>query len=304
MYGIGQVLNAVSMALTPQLISAGLGSWTIACNVVFSRCILLEVVGATRAFSIMGLMLAMLTMLLMSPSPEDKNVSMDSTAVVQLSIVIKRLLNPGFLIFTASLPFSFALLSAVAKKQRDGTFNSRIQLPLTMVAWSWAGAIAGSYTQMLVKCIADFFSAELKSSNPGGAQDGRSCGFGCWTFWILLAVAALAFGVAEIHLSNLAFKSGDMICAVPLYMSLEMILQLITGIIFFHEFRGFTSQIHMIIFLVSFALILLFLFLLANATVSSESKEPSSESRSPSREGILQLAIQPLQDPRELRLTS
>merc|ERR1719353_930365 len=88
-----------------------------------------------------------------------------------------------------------------------------------------------------------------------------------WRYWQTYVIAgfALSCAPAELHFLNLALKSGDAIFVVPVYLALGMTCQLLTGMVFFQEYRNFSSINHAVCFSCSVAVTLLFVVILTKA---------------------------------------
>jgi len=119
-----------------------------------------------------------------------------------------------------------------------------------------AAAIFSGYTALLFKCIAEIIASAGLGRNP----------FHCWQVYVILAVA-LSCAPTELHFLNLALQLGDAIFVVPVYLALGMVSQLLTGMIFFEEYKDFVSASHAIEFAISVSITLLFVMIMAKANV-------------------------------------
>eukprot|EP00929_Paragymnodinium_shiwhaense_P065649 TRINITY_DN32890_c0_g1_i2.p1 TRINITY_DN32890_c0_g1~~TRINITY_DN32890_c0_g1_i2.p1 ORF type:complete len:619 (+),score=135.49 TRINITY_DN32890_c0_g1_i2:111-1967(+) len=155
---------------------------------------------------------------------------------------------------------SAAAARAAARKAADVARRS-----MAPFSWATAAAISAGYTALLFKCV-----AEMLASAPADLtqQDSsRPPVQPLWFHWQTYAIACAALSVApaELHYLNLALQSGEALFVVPTYLALGMLAQLSTGIVFFEEFKDFSSRRHALSFAASVGLTLTFVVLMAKA---------------------------------------
>lgn len=273
MYLVAQVIFLVAMSMTPQVILACLASWTLVCNAIFARTILKESIGFKQGVAMAGLMASTATVVCTSPRPPDVDTWTASEMLDRLHSPIfcmvlgllatmlfaLRILavNPGQLECIRALvtrlckdafnrlwlkevparvptPTGAGPASSVSGASFDSSAanSSDMRASLLLSAfWAYASAEAGAFAALFFKCISELLArATLHQVGPWHE----------WQFYVLLT-SALCCCPTELHCLNLALKSGDAVYVVPMYLALNMLCQLVTGGIFFDEFRYFRS---------------------------------------------------------------
>merc|ERR1719305_2171034 len=130
-----------------------------------------------------------------------------------------------------------------------------------------AAAIFSGFTALLFKCLAELIaSAGKEYLDTGSGKENMLSPWRCWQTYAIACVA-LSCAPAELHFLNLALQSGDAIFVVPVYLALGMVSQLLTGMIFFEEYKDFVSASHAIEFAISVSITLLFVMIMAKANV-------------------------------------
>lgn len=275
-----QVINMVAMAMTPQVVLSCLGAWTLVCNAAFAHLILGESLTAAQRLAVLGLVLAMATVVYNAPRPPPK-------AAVRRSgndgDVAERLAG-RFLSFEVEVLIAGTLMVVCLARSLAGIGAPRASTPqdafdeaeayarsiaalpegelppveeaprrvLAPLSWATLAAISAGYTALLFKCIAEIIAG-------GGLVAVYS--------WETYAIAAVALSCAptELHCLNLALQTGEAIFVIPMYLTLGMMAQLTTGAVFFQEFKNFNSRSHAIGFAAGVALTVTFVVAMAKA---------------------------------------
>mmetsp|Transcript_29425 Transcript_29425/g.68520 ORF Transcript_29425/g.68520 Transcript_29425/m.68520 type:complete len:505 (-) Transcript_29425:171-1685(-) len=103
MYMAAQAINMVSMGMTPQLLLAVLGSWTLVVNTIFARVFLNESVGTLRACAVTGLVVSTVVVVYNAPRPSAEEEARQR----QMDFLGDRFTSVEFLALTA---FFFAIV--------------------------------------------------------------------------------------------------------------------------------------------------------------------------------------------------
>lgn len=268
-----QIINMVAMAMTPQVVLSCLGSWTLACNTLFARCILKETLSALQTLAVAGLVVSSALVISSAPRPcGGPGPSANALA--------RRFLSPEFEALTAILLavvcFARILASVVLRTPAQPAIvvlqatapAGKIEGPRTLapegrhlsapLSWAAMAAVGAGYTALLFKCVAEIVAGPLV--HPEAALPW-------WCSWetYAITVVALVCAPAELHCLNLALQCGEAALVVPAYLTLGMLAQLTTGAVFFGELRSFQSASHAVCFGVSVLLTLVFVVLMAKA---------------------------------------
>jgi len=131
-------------------------------------------------------------------------------------------------------------------------------------AWALTAAVAAGYTALLFKCIAELIA---------GAAGAPRLLLLRWETYVLVSTA-LIVAPSELHCLNMALQSGDAVSVIPMYLAMGMLAQLITGGVFFREFRDFRSVADAALFAASVALMLSSVVFMARAQATSVEDVP------------------------------
>lgn len=274
-----QVINIVAMAHAPQMVLSCLGSWSLVCNAIFARVILGEEVGRTQAAAVLGLVGAVLVIVLNAPqAPNDKASTSAATLVADFQ-------RPSFEVLTALLLSSTLLLRAAAEGYQctasKGSKEIAAAVPqplLGPLSWAAASAVAGSYSALLFKCIAELVATSTSTAKATPfppspwqhalAEPDQARPLSTLFCWQSLAIVtgALLLAPAQVHLLNRALENGEAVIVVPAYFALGMIAQLLTGAVFFQELRDFDSTGRVVGFTIGVCLSLVFVVVMAKAS--------------------------------------
>lgn len=289
-----QLINMVSMAMTPQSVLSCLGSWTLVCNTVFARLILGECMSQTQVVAICGLILTTGAIISTAPRPLHDTGTIQSlsidflvsrftcwefdclTVVLFASTCVTWVLGSSgrllgvpssrtFLTDSEDDEVAFgSAMSVTASATAAAQLATKMAVPFSR---AMAAAITSGYTALLFKCLSEIIAS------AGVAHLNSEDGSGPWCYWETYAIAAVAVSCApaELHFLNLALQAGDAIFVVPVYLALGMSSQLLTGMVFFQEYRNFASEdgaysvLHIAKFACSVCMALFFVVVMAKA---------------------------------------
>lgn len=150
-------------------------------------------------------------------------------------------------------------VAEAARKARDVARKSAV--PFCFAA---SAAVAAGYTALLFKCVAELLAGSGAAVAGGLASSRDEHPWMCWESYLILA-SALSCAPAELHFLNLALQEGEASFVVPTYLSLGMIAQLSTGVVFFEEYLDFASPQHAVEFGCSVLMTLISVVLMAKA---------------------------------------
>mmetsp|Transcript_133779 Transcript_133779/g.266930 ORF Transcript_133779/g.266930 Transcript_133779/m.266930 type:complete len:407 (+) Transcript_133779:47-1267(+) len=278
-----QIINMVAMAMTPQVVLSCLGSWTLACNAIFTRLILKESLSRSRTAAIVGLVIATALVISTAPRPSADHLA------TNIDRLTDRFVSPEFETLTAFLlglvlvarvlaahpeDDLCAVASGALTKARDGRqgLEAALLAPVPQphkvlvcvpLAWATMAAIGAGYTALLFKCVAEILAAPL--IQPGVPVPW----FFRWEPYAIVGVALLC-APTELHCLNLALQRGEAGLVVPAYLTLGMLAQMATGAVFFQEFRDFSSRAHTAAFCCSVLLTLMLVRFMAQSTEEAE----------------------------------
>jgi len=266
-----QFINFIAMALAPQAVLSCLGSWSLACNILFARWILGEVMGFRKTICVCGLVFAVTLVILGAPAPGE-----DEENVVDVRSLSLGFVRWDFDLLATMLVCSVLFLHGTRKacgpkdsavppmlrqdsndsnRSFSGRMSSRHIAELARdavdpAAWAATAAVASGFTALLFKCIAEVLAAT-----------GHAPWWQCWQTYAILA-AAVTCAPAEIHMLNLALRAGQAVVVVPAYFALGMLAQLSTGAVFFQEYMNFRTRTQELTFSVGVASALVFVALI------------------------------------------
>lgn len=236
LYACAQVINMVSMAMTPQVILSCLGSWTLVCNTVFAHLLLGEQVCRKQMLAVVALVVSTAFVIYTAPRPSPEEEAEKPT----LDDLTARFSSPDFGGLTAAA-IVVAVSARLVASRRIGEVpmtsvetaeeERRLQA-VVPIAWSVVAAIAAGYTALLFKCIAELIA---------GYNTALDELLWRWQTYVLLAVA-VTVAPSELHCLNMALQTGDAVFVVPMYLAMGMLSQLTTGGVFFREFQDFHSM--------------------------------------------------------------
>jgi len=310
-----QIINMVSMAMTPQAVLSCLGSWTMVCNAVFARILLKENLSRIQVVAVVGLIFSTIAVICFAPRPSLDEERLGETA----SFLGSRFVSSEFELLTAILLCFVCMTRMLAYGLCGWERGSRAQIdddpmakasagaksmsPQTIVfprprspsaeaaaaaaiaakkakeiawesmdpfSWATAAAVAAGYTALLFKCVAELLARVGTVVTGGRPRDDNP--LACWQTYVI-AGAAFSCAPAELHFLNLSLQAGEAVFVVPVYLALGMVAQLLTGVVFFQEFRDFSSVWHFAAFCTSVVLILIFVVQMTKAQASQARTE-------------------------------
>lgn len=290
LYTLAQIINMVSMAMTPQVVLSCLGSWTLVCNTVCAHLILGERVVKEQILAVCALVISTACVLFNAPRPsqaeeadkpslEEMMMRFHSQEFVILTVLVVSLMAIAR-VLTIVLQSGFkghSQTATSAELERPSDFFSLDEQSSSIVipaSWALIAAAYAGYTALLFKCI-----AELIAGGPLVAL------FSQWQTYIVLSVALLC-APSELHCLNMALQSGSAVLVVPLYLSLGMLSQLCTGAVFFQEYRDFRSDNDVLLFAASVGMSLLSVVAMARAQVIAVRDSPEFVERLDSQESV------------------
>lgn len=251
---LAQIINMVSMAMTPQMVLCCLGAWTLVCNVVFAHLILGESVGRQQALAVIGIIISTVLVIYSAPRPRALHLR-------TVEDFAGRFCSPDFDALTFVMLGILTMLRVLAMSEgpgRSGKGQDWSKAMLLPTSFAAAAAVGAGYTALLFKCIAELMASMATSTNP------ESSPLHSWKTYAIL-LAGLSCAPTELHCLNLALQAGDAVFVVPTYLTLSMLAQLSTGAVFFQECRDFTSPMHAATFCLSVALTLACVVAMAHA---------------------------------------
>jgi hypothetical protein len=238
-----QLINMVSMAMTPQAVLSCLGAWTLVCNTLFARLLLGETVCRGQALAGLGLVGAMALVVYNAPRVPVSQEGYHGDVL----LLAARFASPEFewltlLLVGAAFLARFLAMGLPPPSAAGGCAGGAFlrldcfRRILEPVSWAAAAAVAAGYTALLFKCL-----AELLASHARGPTAPPM-----WSCWETYAMACMALWCAptELHFLNLALQTGEAVLVVPTYLALGMLSQLLTGAVIFKEFQYFSSASH------------------------------------------------------------
>mmetsp|Transcript_3297 Transcript_3297/g.7798 ORF Transcript_3297/g.7798 Transcript_3297/m.7798 type:complete len:532 (-) Transcript_3297:124-1719(-) len=263
LYIAAQLINMVSMAMTPQVVLSCLGSWTLVCNTMFAHWMLGEQINKYQAIAVVGLIVSTALVLASAPRPSPQEEARKPT----VDDLITRFLSTDFgslTIFAIFLALSAraTIMQKNSKKGKHHPFSEASTIAaspqnesVVALAWALCAALCAGYTALLFKCIAVLIAGATLAPVVLLMQ---------WEFYGLL-FTALMVAPSELHCLNMALQNGDAVSVVPMYLAMGMLAQLLTGGVFFGEFRDFRSDREMASFAGSVSLTLSSVVFMARA---------------------------------------
>eukprot|EP00746_Dinoflagellata_sp_MGD_P133691 gnl/MRDRNA2_/MRDRNA2_67441_c0_seq1.p1 gnl/MRDRNA2_/MRDRNA2_67441_c0~~gnl/MRDRNA2_/MRDRNA2_67441_c0_seq1.p1 ORF type:complete len:433 (+),score=86.97 gnl/MRDRNA2_/MRDRNA2_67441_c0_seq1:180-1301(+) len=281
-----QIINFVAMAMAPQVVLSCLGLWSLVCNMVFAHLILGETILRDQALVMLCLMVSVAIVIVNAPQPTAEKVKRGG----DVETLAADFLHPDFQLLTACFLGGILALWCLAVGSRwifrrssgDGSDGENREAwegyvgDLQPIAWAASSAAATGYTALLFKCIAQVLISTADTDENMVSQKVASP----WTLWQTYAilVSAMVLAPTEVHLLNMALKCGDALLVVPMYFALGMLAQLLTGAVFFQEFKDFQSQWQANFFVTGVVLALLCIIMMARVQQSQVDPESCSES--------------------------
>lgn len=249
LYTAAQIINMVSMAMTPQVVLSCLGSWTLVCNTVFAHLLLGEKVGRCQAMAVAALVASTALVLVCAPRPPGEDPDMDK--------LLDRFCSPDFLllslVFVGLASFARGLVVRsggeagaggpdasrgplqIVTEEQEPPQLAQVSVP---VAWAFIAATYSGYTALFFKCVAELVAA--------ASQDYVQL-LTRWQAYAILG-AGLSCAPSELHCLNKALATGNAVFVVPMYLAMGMLAQLVTGAVFFQELRYFASRTDALLF--------------------------------------------------------
>jgi len=303
-----QIINTVPMTMTPQLVTACFGSWTMLCNTLFARIILKETLNIGQALSMCGLVLAVILVVLNSPKPDhQKQEENHDIECLGARFVSGQFLTlTGFYVALVCIVRLFASLFASRSEDCDCVHCGRrdhehfedecsdtrvsgssagehdcasdsMRSVLEPASWAICAALAVGYTSLLFRVVAGILAGAAEGLN------GRGSPFNYWQTYPII-VAALCVAPVAIHCLNLALLKGDAIFVVCTYESLGILTQLSMGAVFFRELSSFTSLTHMVVF--GFGVLLMLIFVIALTVAQAANEEVKEKEEKEGKEKV------------------
>eukprot|EP00933_Yihiella_yeosuensis_P016368 TRINITY_DN14010_c1_g1_i1.p1 TRINITY_DN14010_c1_g1~~TRINITY_DN14010_c1_g1_i1.p1 ORF type:complete len:514 (+),score=86.36 TRINITY_DN14010_c1_g1_i1:49-1590(+) len=287
---LAQIINMVSMAMTPQMILSCLGAYTLVCNCLLARLILGELISCSQGFAVAGLLVSTVLVVVNAPKPapgqdhlhtvkelSERFGSLEFETLafsIVLLLLTLRLLSLDVQDRRWFLRRLWQMIEAVKGTSGGGSIGSSEE---EMVAdtvvdpelkpshskpifWCVTAASCSGFTSMTFKCVAEMIAS---ATDPKSTEAP-------WRYWQAYAMllAALCCGPGELHCLNVALKHGDATHVVPMYLALAMLFQLLAGVVFFQELEWFTTRQQVAEFLLSASLVLLCVVAMARAMAS------------------------------------
>eukprot|EP00927_Polykrikos_kofoidii_P069391 TRINITY_DN6484_c0_g1_i1.p1 TRINITY_DN6484_c0_g1~~TRINITY_DN6484_c0_g1_i1.p1 ORF type:complete len:389 (-),score=40.24 TRINITY_DN6484_c0_g1_i1:279-1337(-) len=253
----GQILNVAAMSLAPQLLLTCLGPLTLAVNTYFARIILGEPVSWGQLIAIVGIVVSTWFAILSAPRLPRESMGTDGNELIERLVSLEYIILTG--IFVAIICLTRTV--AVGCSRRSGNEkrfgdNSVIGVDktsgtLTSVFWAVVAAVGGGYSIAFWRCFVEIL---VGAANP-------------WRSWEMyfFGVTALTVAPIELHLVNIVLKTGTGTCAVPTYLALAMVCQIIQGCVLLQEWKYFLSWYHAMSFGFCVVLVIAFVVALVNA---------------------------------------
>lgn len=247
---VSQIINMLPMATTPQVMLSCIGASMLIFNAFFSWLILREELHLIEVGAMVGIVCAVAMVISTTPIIE-------GPAEPTLHDMLGPFVSPGFIALTAFLVISMGAVGITIARSTLAAQHPEV-IPLY---WALCAAVSSGYTVNLFKAVVEF-SVRWHTINPHLQ----------WECYAVL-VSALAFGVSQVHCTNIAFVKGRAMMVVPTYFALSLLAQLLISemvVVCLPETRG-----HAIIFASGIVLILCFIVVLVRAKIAYE-EEPEA----------------------------
>lgn len=213
-----QVLNLVAMGMAPQVLLSCLSAWSLIFNAIFAWVIVGESLQRREVATMVGAVAGVMVVIEGTPAPGeplrgDLEAMRDSFA-----------------------SFHFAVMCGGVAVAMCFLFIMTQLLPgLVAVVWATLSAVFSGFSVMLFRCVSLLLIDPVRSGGPKATSPWLRPGP------YAITLAALLVGVAQVHTMNLGLRAGEALVVVPVYYSLGMLAQILTGAVFFSELQNFAD---------------------------------------------------------------
>lgn len=250
-FAIAQVVNLISMSMAPQVMLSCLGATALVFNAVFARMILEEELHRFELLVMLGMVSAVVMVISNTP------VTSGSATETALSNIVGPLFEFRFLAIAAFVLVSLFTLRCAVDMRFVRSFPA-----LDPLTWALCAAASSGYTVNLFKATSEFVMA-WPTTRP----------LVHWECYVTL-IAALGFGISQVHCLNRALNAGRAMMVVPTYFALGLLSQLGIAETIVSDFPRTT--LGRAIFISGIVLILVFIVLLVRAKIAYE-EQPDAE---------------------------
>lgn len=216
---MGNVVCWLGMGMAPQSILSVMDCWNIVVALAIAPWCFGEPV-SKQTFAA-SFLLVTGTLWIIATGPKDYTPETAEKLLISIS-------DPGAHIALACTMMFQLCMAGVAYSHWEKTpALSAFQFVLVSATFAWyATILSKSSASLILTSVADAETKQLQTS----------------LFWIFIATF-LCSAASQMHFLNLGMKYGDAVIVIPSYMALSMLGQMVFGgLIFFHEFRNFTTM--------------------------------------------------------------
>lgn len=244
----GTACNFVALSLTAQAIVSAIGSLQFVSNVVFARVLLHERVTLRVIAATLLILSADFTLVLSSTHAADPRTVSD---------LLNLFKQPPFIVYLATTLSTSALLAVL---------RPRISAKLQPPAYAVSSASVGALSVLFAKCLSTLLRATIAGDNQ-------------LTHWFLYIVFLSMVLTQFFWLGRLNKGLGmfDALTIVPTMQICWTLFSLTEGLIYFREYRTFSSVPQVLTFIGCVAVIMLGVYLLAPSKKEQEQKQQQQQ---------------------------
>ncbi|KAF4739620.1 NIPA-like protein 3, partial [Perkinsus olseni] len=217
---LGQILSLWSLSMAPQSMLSSLGSSSLVSNSILAPILLGEKHTAVSLYST-GILLAG-SLLVVSCS---SHVSQEFTPASLIDLFSR----PQFLALSGGILALLAYLGC--RRIRTGQLES--------VYFGTLSALLGALSVLFAKCVSILV---LGGRSDGPWEDSQSSATAVRVGYAALVVLNVTFSVLSVYVMNLGIIRYRALEILPVYYSLAVVFQTVTGGVLFQEFVHLSSQ--------------------------------------------------------------